>query len=46
MTVKGQTYIQAGQVIDFAIRPVEEDGQTSDKKSYDENIVVDMSLQR
>ena len=35
MTVKGQTQIQAGQVIDFAIRPVEEDGQTSDKKSYD-----------
>ena len=35
MTIKGQTYIQPGQVIDFAIRPVEEDGQTSDKKSYD-----------
>ena len=35
MTIKGQTYIQPGQVIDFAIRPVEEDGQTQDKKSYD-----------
>ena len=35
MTVKGQTYIQPGQVIDFRLRPVEEDGQTSDKKAYD-----------
>ena len=46
MTVKGQTQIQAKfQVIDFAIRPVEEDNQTSDKKSYDPQYKkIDMSL--
>ena len=35
MTVKGQTYIQPGQVIEFAIRPVESEGMTADKKTYD-----------
>ena len=35
LTVKGQSYIQPGQVIDFSLRPVEEEGMTSDKKSYD-----------
>ena len=35
MTIKGQTYIQPGQVIDFAIRPVEPEGETLDKKAYD-----------
>ena len=36
MTVKGGRHIyKQVQVIDFAIRPVEEDGQTQDKKSYD-----------
>ena len=35
MTIKGQTYIQPGQVIDFAVRPVEPEGVTPDKKSYD-----------
>ena len=35
MTVKGQTYIQPGHVIDFAIRPVEPEGRTRDDKSYD-----------
>ena len=35
MTINGQTYIQPGHVIDFQLRPVEEEGQTSDKKSYD-----------
>ena len=36
MTVKkSDTDTESSQVIDFAIRPVEEDNQTSDKKSYD-----------
>ena len=35
MTVKGQTYIQPGHVIDFAIRPVEPEGRTRDDKPYD-----------
>ena len=35
LQVKGQSYIQPGQVIDFELRPVEEEGETSDKKSYD-----------
>ena len=35
MTVKGQTYLQPGHVIDFAIRPVETEGMTADKKTYD-----------
>ncbi len=35
LTVKGQSYIQPGQIIDFNLRPVEEEGMTSDKKSYD-----------
>tara|TARA_B100001996_G_scaffold304318_1_gene245211 strand:- start:56 stop:1561 length:1506 start_codon:yes stop_codon:yes gene_type:complete len=35
MTVKGQTQIQPGQVIDFELRPVETDGATADKKNYD-----------
>ena len=35
LTVKGQSYIQPGQIIDFSLRPVEEEGMTSDKKSYD-----------
>ena len=35
MTIKGQTYIQPGQVIDFHIRPVEPEGETLDKKAYD-----------
>ena len=35
LQVKGQSYIQPGQVIDFELRPVEEEGMTSDKKSYD-----------
>ena len=35
LTVKGQSYIQPGHIIDFSLRPVEEEGMTSDKKSYD-----------
>ena len=35
LQVKGQSYIQAGQVIDFNLRPVEEEGMTADKKTYD-----------
>jgi len=35
MTIKGQTYIQPGNVIDFKVRPVEPEGQTADKKTYD-----------
>ena len=35
MTIKGQTYIQPGNVIDFKVRPVEEEGLTADKKPYD-----------
>ena len=35
LTVKGQSYIQPGHVIDFNLRPVEEEGMTSDKKTYD-----------
>jgi len=35
MTIKGQTYIQPGNIIDFAIRPVEPEGLTADKKNYD-----------
>ena len=35
LTVKGQSYIQPGHIIDFNLRPVEEEGMTSDKKSYD-----------
>ena len=35
MTVKGQTQVQPGQVIDFAIRPVEEGGMTDGDKTYD-----------
>ena len=35
LTVKGQSYIQPGQVIDFNLRPVEEEGMTADKKTYD-----------
>ena len=35
MTVHGQTQIQPGQVINFELRPIEEEGETSDKKSYD-----------
>jgi len=35
MTVKGQTQVQPGQVIDFAIRPVEEGGFTEGGKTYD-----------
>ena len=35
MTIRGQTYIQPGQVIDFHIRPVEPEGETLDKKAYD-----------
>ena len=35
MTIKGQTYIQPGNVIDFKVRPVEEEGLTADGKAYD-----------
>jgi len=35
MTVKGQTQIQPGEVIDFELRPVETEGLTADKKAYD-----------
>ena len=35
MTIKGQTYIQPGDAIDFQVRPVEPEGQTADKKTYD-----------
>ena len=35
MTIKGQSYIQPGHVIDFQIRPVEPDGQTTEKQTYD-----------
>jgi len=35
LTVKGQTYIHPGQVIDFNIRPVEEGKTTNSKQSYD-----------
>ena len=35
MTVKGQSYLQPGLVISFKVRPVEPDGQTVDKKTYD-----------
>ena len=35
MTVKGQSHIQPGMVIDFHIRPVETDGETGYKKQYD-----------
>ena len=35
MTVHGQTQITPGEVIDFELRPIEEEGETSDKKSYD-----------
>ena len=35
MTVKGQTQIQPGEVINFNIRPVETEGITADKKDYD-----------
>ncbi len=35
MTVHGQTQITPGQVIEFELRPIEEEGETSDKKSYD-----------
>jgi len=35
MTIKGQTYIQPGDAIDFQVRPVEPEGQTADKKAYD-----------
>ena len=35
MTVKGQTQIQPGEVINFNIRPVETEGVTADKKDYD-----------
>ena len=35
MTVPGQTNIQPGHVINFELRPVETQGETSDKKAYD-----------
>ena len=35
MTVKGQSYLQPGQIISFKVRPVEPDGQTVDRKTYD-----------
>ena len=35
LTVKGQSYLQPGHMIDFNLRPVEEEGMTSDKKTYD-----------
>ena len=35
MTVHGQTQITPGEVINFELRPIEEEGETSDKKSYD-----------
>ena len=35
MTIKGQSYLQPGLVISFKVRPVEPDGQTVDKKTYD-----------
>ena len=35
LTVKGQSYLQPGLVISFKVRPVEPDGQTVDKKTYD-----------
>lgn len=35
LTIKGQSYIQPGHMIDFNLRPVEEEGMTSDKKTYD-----------
>jgi len=35
LTVKGQTHVQPGQIIDFAIRPVEEGGFTEGGKTYD-----------
>ena len=35
LIVKGQTYIQPGHIIDFNIRPVEEQKTTVDNKSYD-----------
>ena len=35
MTVKGQTHIQPGEVINFQIRPIETEGLTADKKAYD-----------
>lgn len=35
MTVPGQTQIQPGEIIHFELRPVETEGETVDKKSYD-----------
>ena len=35
MTIKGQSYLQPGQIISFKVRPVEPDGQTVDRKTYD-----------
>jgi len=35
MTVPGQTQIQPGQIIDFQLRPVEQEGLTRDGKAYD-----------
>jgi len=35
MTVKGQTHIQPGEVINFELRPIETEGLTADKKAYD-----------
>jgi len=35
LTIKGQSYLQPGHMIDFNLRPVEEEGMTSDKKTYD-----------
>ena len=35
MTVKGQTFIQPGDVVLFDLRPVEKDGITAGRKPYD-----------
>ena len=35
MTVHGQTQIQPGELIHFELRPIEEEGQTVDRKTYD-----------
>ena len=35
MTVKGQSYIEPGDVILFDLRPPQSEGQTNDRKNYD-----------